>query len=184
MLENGSSHDRVLGAAADGAAFLPARAGTTSGIFPRADLASRHTLTRFGVALVVDPDPDLRRIYALLLERHGVGRVLVAGEGTEALALAMAHGPQLVLTETALPNLDGVTLIRRMRASRGTAGAVVVVITSRSGIDLARHTAELHVAMLLEKPVSFRTLGSTLCAGLAKTPPPLSARHSSRTGAL
>jgi len=126
-----------------------------------------NDLSQFRTALVVEPDRDLAEIYSLLLRREGISRVVIAQTGTEALALALTRTPDLILTEVALPNLDGVALLRKLREDPRARGAAVVVITARSGALLQRHAADLGVAMLLEKPISLRTLAGTLRAGLA-----------------
>jgi len=140
------------------------------------------SLEVFRLALVAEPDPDLQQIYALLLAREGVGSVITADTGTEALAIALAESPDLILTEVGLPNLDGMALLRQLRDNAGTRASAAVVITALTGAALQRKAADLGVAMLLHKPVSFRTLGATLGTGLSRWSS--RAGYSSRTGAL
>jgi len=137
---------------------------------PAAPSVPTGALSRFPLALVVEPDPDLGRVYGLLLKREGVTRVITLDSGLEAFSAAMAERPDLILTEIGLPNQDGITLLRRLRAEPALRDLAAVVITSQTGAELARYAAEVGAALLLHKPVSFRTLGARLVEGLARAP--------------
>jgi two-component system, OmpR family, KDP operon response regulator KdpE len=65
--------------------------------------------------LVVDDEPQIRRALqtSLLARDHDV---IVAGRGEEALSLAASRAPDLVVLDLGLPDLDGVEVIRRLRA--------------------------------------------------------------------
>ena len=77
--------------------------------------------------LVVDDEPQIRRALrtSLVARDH---EVLVAGTGEEALSLAASREPQLVVLDLGLPDLDGVEVIRRLRA---WSDVPVIVLTVR-----------------------------------------------------
>jgi two-component system KDP operon response regulator KdpE len=77
--------------------------------------------------LVVDDEPPLVRFLRTTLDAHG-WRVIVAASGQEALALAAAHTPDVVLLDLGLPDLDGIEVTRRLRAWTVTP---VIVISAR-----------------------------------------------------
>jgi two-component system, cell cycle sensor histidine kinase and response regulator CckA len=61
--------------------------------------------------LVVDDEPQIRDITAAILSRHGY-RVLLAADGTEALAVFATQGSEVsvIVTDLRMPNLDGIAL--------------------------------------------------------------------------
>jgi diguanylate cyclase (GGDEF)-like protein len=79
--------------------------------------------------LIVDPNPDERRAYTTLLGNFG-HRLLEAGDGIQALEIARAELPDLVISAILMPHMDGFTLIRRLRAEPLLAGIPVIFQTS------------------------------------------------------
>jgi diguanylate cyclase (GGDEF)-like protein len=78
--------------------------------------------------LIVDPHPADRRVYITFLGNFG-HRLLEAGDGVEALTLARAELPDLVITNILMPNMDGFTLARRLRAEPLLAATQVIFQT-------------------------------------------------------
>jgi diguanylate cyclase (GGDEF)-like protein len=78
--------------------------------------------------LIVDTRPTDRQIYTTLLSSFG-HRVLEASDGSEALEIARSELPDLVITEIIMPNMDGFTLTRRLRAEPLLANVPVVFQT-------------------------------------------------------
>jgi DNA-binding response OmpR family regulator len=84
--------------------------------------------------LVVEDDPDIGPSLTRALQVQGYD-ALLAPDAAAAERMAIEHGPDLVLLDLGLPDLDGVELCRRLRAS--LPGAVLVVLTARdSEIDV------------------------------------------------
>jgi len=65
--------------------------------------------------LVVDDEPQIRRALRTNLQAHGY-QVETAGNGGEALEIAAAAAPEVVVLDLGLPDLDGTEVIRRLRA--------------------------------------------------------------------
>ncbi len=65
--------------------------------------------------LVVDDDPRLRELVRYTLSRAGC-TVREAGDGREALAMARTLRPDLVLLDVLMPELDGISVCRELRA--------------------------------------------------------------------
>ncbi|OGG50173.1 MAG: hypothetical protein A3F84_12005 [Candidatus Handelsmanbacteria bacterium RIFCSPLOWO2_12_FULL_64_10] len=65
--------------------------------------------------LVVDDDPEVRRLTALLLKTAG-HTVAQAPGGRQALDRVKAHPPDLVLSDIGMPEMDGCALFREVRA--------------------------------------------------------------------
>jgi two-component system, OmpR family, KDP operon response regulator KdpE len=78
--------------------------------------------------LVVDDEPQiLRALQINLRARHY--EVITAASGAEALAIAAAHHPDLVILDLGLPDLDGVEVIRGLR---GWSTVPIVILSGRS----------------------------------------------------
>ena len=84
--------------------------------------------TRSIPLLVVDDEPPIRRLLRTSLCAQGY-RVLEAATGRGALDLLAREAPEVVLLDLGLPDLDGLEVIRRLRASG--AKVPVVVLSSR-----------------------------------------------------
>lgn len=83
--------------------------------------------------LVVDDSSTMRRIVAHNLEQTSLSfaKIHFATNGAEALDLLDAHPVDLVLTDLNMPGLDGVGLVRAMRA-RGLTMPVFVLSASEA----------------------------------------------------
>ncbi|AJT42643.1 response regulator transcription factor [Psychromicrobium lacuslunae] len=66
--------------------------------------------------LVVDDEPNIRELLSTSLRFAGFS-VVAAGNGKEALAAAEEHNPDLAVLDVMLPDMDGFTVTRRLRAS-------------------------------------------------------------------
>jgi DNA-binding response OmpR family regulator len=64
--------------------------------------------------LVADDDPLIQRLVRTHLDRAGF-RVLIAGDGEEAVSMAAADQPDLIVLDLMLPKLDGFEVCRRVR---------------------------------------------------------------------
>ena len=78
-------------------------------------------------ALVVDDAAEFRELVATVLRREGFV-VEVAAEGSEAVALARASAPDVVVLDLGLPGIDGVEVCRQLRTF---SDAYVVMLTGR-----------------------------------------------------
>ena len=78
-----------------------------------------------GSILVVDDEPQIRRFLRTSLGGQGY-RVLEAGSGAEALDASRRETPDLVVLDLGLPDMDGLEVIRRLRA----ASPVPIVVLS------------------------------------------------------
>ncbi|HEX7082505.1 MAG TPA: response regulator transcription factor [Gaiellaceae bacterium] len=83
--------------------------------------------------LVVDDHPLTRDALVRLLGGSGFEVVAEAADGEQAVALAAEHRPDLVLLDLAMPGVDGVTALPRLRAA--APDAEVVVLTASEDED-------------------------------------------------
>jgi CheY-like chemotaxis protein len=92
------------------------------------------------LALLVDRDQDTRRMYSEYLRLSGCA-VEEAEDGREALAKAIAHNPNVIVTETRLPGINGFDLCRLLHSDAATRAIPIVFVTAdafRQDLDRAR----------------------------------------------
>jgi DNA-binding response OmpR family regulator len=107
--------------------------------------------------LVADDESRIRNVLSLKLRNAGF-RVLTAADGTEALMLALAEKPDLLITDYQMPRLSGLELCRRMRQNPATSQTPAILLTAR-GYELGRDdTAESGILRTIGKPFSPRQL--------------------------
>jgi CheY-like chemotaxis protein len=81
--------------------------------------------------LIVDDYLDTIEMYAAYLEMVGF-RPLKAGNGKEALSVALAEMPDVILMDLSLPALDGVEVTRRLKNDSRTSHIPVVAFTAHA----------------------------------------------------
>jgi diguanylate cyclase (GGDEF)-like protein len=81
--------------------------------------------------LIVDDDADIVRFVEMNLRLEGY-RVLVAGDGEEALQMVADEVPDLVLLDVMMPGLDGIEVTRRLRADSRTSTLPVIMLTAKT----------------------------------------------------
>jgi CheY-like chemotaxis protein len=111
--------------------------------------------------LIVDDDPVSLRLLHFTLKRNGYTPVS-ATDGAQAWRELMVARADLVITDRAMPTVDGLHLLRNMRASEAYASIPVIMLTA-SPLDTAQPEAEAEgAAAFLTKPVSSRELLATI----------------------
>jgi PAS domain S-box-containing protein len=112
--------------------------------------------------LIVD-DRATNRELARVLLTYGGHQVIEAHEGAEALSLAHAQHPDLVLTDILMPGMDGYQLARELRAAPDTAATPIVFYTANYQEDETRPFAEAcGVARVLLKSADPQVLMNTV----------------------
>jgi CheY-like chemotaxis protein len=111
--------------------------------------------------LLVDGDVDTRQIYSLYL-RHLGYTVIEAVDGAEALVRAQEHRPTAVIMELWLRGVDGLEVIRRLRADSGLRDTSIVVLTTRHLESDRAEARQAGCTDYLTKPVEPKQLLETL----------------------
>lgn len=123
-------------------------------------------------ALVVDDAPTVRMYHGGLLRRAGF-EVAEAGNGVEALEMALQEDYDLYVVDVNMPLMDGQELVRSLRApvSVGTSAPVVAVSTEAEAADVdAMLTAgAVHYLVKPVRPEAFCTVADALTAPLPPT---------------
>ncbi len=81
--------------------------------------------------LIADDEPSVRALVHLTLEGED-DTILEAADGVEALEVARAWTPDLILLDIMMPRLDGVEVCRRLKSDPSTSGMVIVMLTAQA----------------------------------------------------
>jgi DNA-binding response OmpR family regulator len=109
-------------------------------------------------AVLAEDDPDIQLVARLSLKRAGF-QVVVAGNGTEALAKVAAEKPDVALLDWMMPEMDGVEVCRRLKADPETAAIPVVFLTARSQEAELKTGLSMGAIGYITKPFDALTLG-------------------------
>ncbi len=107
--------------------------------------------------LLVDADSRSVRVLEVSLKKAGYS-VTTAKDGADALAKIELSTPDLILSDTRLPKLDGYALVRKLKERPEWAGIPVVFLTSQKSIEDKIRGLELGVEDYLTKPIFVREL--------------------------
>ena len=84
--------------------------------------------------MVVEDDASLREIYSIRITAEGYD-VVSAGDGEEALAVAVREKPDLILSDVMMPKISGFDMLDILRSTPETASMKVVMMTALSADD-------------------------------------------------
>jgi two-component system, OmpR family, alkaline phosphatase synthesis response regulator PhoP len=111
--------------------------------------------------LVADDESHILHVVSLKLRNAGF-RVLTARDGQEALDLAAAEHPDLLITDYHMPQLSGLELCQRLKSDPATRSIPAIMLTAR-GYHLEPHDTEQNgILRMLSKPFSPRQLLATV----------------------
>jgi CheY-like chemotaxis protein len=112
--------------------------------------------------LLVDDDDLVRDVLREQLETTGF-MVVTAANGTEAVAAFEAEGVDLLLTDFAMPGIDGVTLITRLRGFEPCLPAILMTGYAADGGKISENKSY----RLLRKPFTMERLEAEVFACLS-----------------
>jgi DNA-binding response OmpR family regulator len=111
--------------------------------------------------LVVEDDHSIARLIELELSHRGLA-VRCAGDGLSGLEAARSFDPALVILDIMLPGLDGVGVLKRLRA--GGSKVPVIMLTARDTLKDKVHSLDLGADDYLTKPFEVEELLARLRA--------------------
>jgi DNA-binding NtrC family response regulator len=112
-------------------------------------------LSRSSRILVVDDEVNARTALADLLRDEGF-EVEIAADAFKALGKYEAFAPHVVITDLKMPGMDGIELVKRIRAAEDP--AAVIVMTAFGDVDTAVEAMHAGAADYLTKPLNFDEL--------------------------
>jgi len=108
------------------------------------------------LALVVEDNADLRRYVGELLASRC--RVISAADGEQALALCAERLPDIVVSDVAMPRMDGIELCRALKEEDRTRAVPVILLTARQATESVLSGYEAGAVDYVRKPFHAREL--------------------------
>ncbi len=115
--------------------------------------------------LVVDDEPRLRQVIAHLMRGDGY-QAIEAANGEEALAVLEAEPMTLVLSDVRMPRMDGIELLRQIRAR--WPDTAVVMVTAIADVDVAVSCLSIGAVDYLTKPFHLEEVRARVVQALEK----------------
>jgi CheY-like chemotaxis protein len=113
------------------------------------------------VVLVVEDVDDTRELMRLALEERGY-RVLEAENGEQAVEVALAEHPDVILMDLSLPVLDGLEATERIRRHKEFSTTPIVAVTAHQQTDLRADAQASGFTAYVTKPIDFNWLNELL----------------------
>ncbi len=107
--------------------------------------------------LIVDDDATNQRILEYTLRKAGY-EVRIAGNGVEGLAILKASPVDLVILDLAMPVMDGLTMLRQLRAGPSFATTPVIMLTASGDDNMLQEIEQVTIQGYLTKPSSSRVV--------------------------
>jgi two-component system, cell cycle response regulator DivK len=101
--------------------------------------------------LIADDTSDTRELYAEYFSTRGFA-VVTASDGAQAIQVARDHVPDVIVMDLAMPQFDGITAIRRIKADARTVRARVILLTGYPHAVVERSALQAGADRFLTKP--------------------------------
>lgn len=112
--------------------------------------------------LIVDDLPTMRRIIKNLLRDLGFNNTSEADDGTTALPMLQGGGYDLLITDWNMPGMQGIDLLRHVRADDKLNSLTVLMVTAEQKPEQIDEAAQAGVDGYIVKPFTAKTLKEKL----------------------
>ena len=102
--------------------------------------------------MVVDDMSTSRGLITQALDGFGVRNVVTAQNGQQALLALAKHPVHLIISDYNMPEMDGLHLLKHLRAAPQTKGVGFILITGRAEQQIVDHGKKLGMNNYLKKP--------------------------------
>ena len=117
----------------------------------------KETAAELPTVLLVEDTEDNRFMMRRLLEMSGY-RVVEAMNGEEAVQLARAESPQLILMDLSLPVIDGLAATRLIRKVPALQSTPIIAVSAHDTSDFQDEAVEAGCNSYVTKPIDFNEL--------------------------
>ncbi len=116
------------------------------------DKAAKGTKAKIEKVLLIDDDPNIRKLAQMSLTRVGCWSVITAGCCAEGVQRAVAESPDLILLDVMMPEIDGPTTLSRIRQHEQLASVPVIFLTAKAQEHELESYIQLGAAGVIVKP--------------------------------
>ena len=107
--------------------------------------------------LLVDDEPDMTRVIGKSLEISGY-EVIIANDGIECISKAQCERPDVILLDNVMPNMDGLTALKKLRSSKRTEDIPVIIVTALADEDSIARAMNGGADSYVVKPFDYEML--------------------------
>ena len=118
--------------------------------------------------LIVDDDRQTTEFISLVLENQTNCAIITAGSGPEAIELAKAHAPDIILLDIMMPGMNGLETFRKIKELDSLIPPAVFFITARREREDIIKGIQLGAEDYIEKPFDASILREKVQSRLAK----------------
>jgi CheY-like chemotaxis protein len=112
--------------------------------------------------LIIDDEDDVREVVAVTLSRVGGMKVIEANCGKDGLDKALQEGPDVILLDVMMPQMDGPSTLAALRQNTSTQNIPVVFLTAKAMLSEIENLKKMGAIGVLTKPFQIRTLSQQL----------------------
>ena len=112
--------------------------------------------------LVVDDQMSIRSLVRSDLNQLGVVHIAEAADGVDAMKSLLLNPVHLVISDFNMPNMDGLTLLKAVRANPPTSKTAFIMLTGRADRELVQRAVQFGVNNYLVKPFTTAQLKEKL----------------------
>jgi len=104
-------------------------------------------------ALVVEDSPPMRKMIVFALSRIRELTVIEADDGVDALRRIASTRFDIIITDINMPILDGLKLVKRLRADEAYKGVPIIIITTEGAEEDRQRALALGANAYITKPI-------------------------------
>ncbi len=108
--------------------------------------------------MIVEDEPDIRKLIELSLVKVGKLEVIVCASGEQALAKVEQEKPDLILLDVMMPGMDGVMTIRELKKRDSSCNIPVIFLTAKAQREEIASLLKTGAIEVITKPFDPLTL--------------------------
>ena len=108
--------------------------------------------------LVIDDEATVREVVAVSLQKLGGWEVIMAASGKAALQQIYPTPPDAIVLDVIMPEMDGITFLKYLRADPATQAIPVVLLTANSYLFDTQLFSQMGVVLSVDKPFNPQNL--------------------------
>ncbi|NLG97871.1 MAG: pyridoxal-phosphate dependent enzyme [Chloroflexi bacterium] len=132
---------------------LPAKAPSMEEAVEEGLLAalSKVATDRFPRIVIVDDNPEVRRLIRRILQSQGDYTLFEASNGLEAVEVVERERPNLIILDLMMPELDGFGVMEKLQSNPSTANIPIIVVTAKELTQAEKERLKGHIQKLMQK---------------------------------
>ena len=108
--------------------------------------------------LIVDDQMSIRSLVRAGLNQLGVIHIAEAADGVDAMKSLLLNPVHLIISDFNMPNMDGLDLLKAVRANPPTSKTAFIMLTGRADRELVQKAVQFGVNNYLVKPFNVQVL--------------------------